>query len=315
MNLFTPAEFTENYAQAGVKKASLPVGKMLLLGILAGFLIAMGGATASTASHAIPNAGLAKMVSGLLFPFGLAMVILTGAELFTGNVLINISVFEGKTGFASMLRNWFWVYIGNFCGALLVAAGMAFLGCLNLSGGGFAVSTMKVAAAGVGDHGEIARGERAESVGVDMEGNGPRIRDAPETRDRARHLQAAEIQERVEGRGNAAAAAAQHGAVRKLLRAAVAEAGGRLNFDIGMPESEHFHHRIVLYPENREAASGKQVTGARRRRIMEQGIGRHIMPVFVWAGPERAGRSCSPAKRNALSFRLGGIFRDAGAGI
>lgn len=147
MNLFTPVEFTENYAQAGVKKASLPVGKMLLLGMLAGFLIAMGGATASTASHAISNAGLAKMVSGLLFPFGLAMVILTGAELFTGNVLINISVFEGKTGFGSMLRNWVWVYIGNFCGAILVAAGMAFLGCLNLSGGGFAVSAIKVAAA------------------------------------------------------------------------------------------------------------------------------------------------------------------------
>ena len=106
MNLFTPAEFTENYAQAGVKKASLPISKMLLLGMLAGFLIAMGGATASTASHAIANAGLSKMVSGLLFPFGLAMVILTGAELFTGNVLINISVFEGKTGFSSMLRNW-----------------------------------------------------------------------------------------------------------------------------------------------------------------------------------------------------------------
>ena len=147
MNLFTPAEFTENYAQAGVKKASLPISKMLLLGMLAGFLIAMGGATASTASHAIANAGLSKMVSGLLFPFGLAMVILTGAELFTGNVLINISVFEGKTGFSSMLRNWFWVYIANFLGALLVAAGMAFLGCLNLSGGGFAVSAMKVAAA------------------------------------------------------------------------------------------------------------------------------------------------------------------------
>ena len=147
MNLFTPAEFTENYAQAGVKKASLPVPKMLLLGMLAGFLIAMGGATASTASHAIPNAGLAKMVSGLLFPFGLGMVILTGAELFTGNVLINISVFEGKTSFASMLRNWFWVYIGNFLGALLVAAGMAFLGCMNLSGGAFAVSSMKVAIA------------------------------------------------------------------------------------------------------------------------------------------------------------------------
>ncbi|MER2139526.1 MAG: formate/nitrite transporter family protein, partial [Succiniclasticum sp.] len=147
MNLFTPAEFTENYAQTGVKKASLPVAKMLLLGMLAGFLIAMGGATASTASHAITNAGLSKMVSGLLFPFGLAMVILTGAELFTGNVLINISVFSGKTGFGSMLRNWFWVYIGNFLGALLVAAAMAFLGCMNLSGGGFAVSSMKVAIA------------------------------------------------------------------------------------------------------------------------------------------------------------------------
>lgn len=46
-----------------------------------------------------------------------------------------------------MLRNWVWVYIGNFCGAILVAAGMAFLGCLNLSGGGFAVSAIKVAAA------------------------------------------------------------------------------------------------------------------------------------------------------------------------
>lgn len=75
VNLFTPAETVENYAAAGVAKTQAPAWRLLLLGILAGFLIAMGGAVTNTAGHSIANVGLCRLVSGLLFPFGLAMVI------------------------------------------------------------------------------------------------------------------------------------------------------------------------------------------------------------------------------------------------
>ena len=69
---------------------------MFLLAVLAGFFIAMGGTAANTAAHSIANVGAARMVCGLLFPFGLAMVVLIGAELFTGNTLITISVLDGQ---------------------------------------------------------------------------------------------------------------------------------------------------------------------------------------------------------------------------
>lgn len=116
-----------------------------MLGILAGFLIAMGGAVTNTAGHSIANVGLCRLVSGLLFPFGLAMVILTGAELFTGNTLLFLSVLNQRTSAARMLRNWGLVYLGNFAGALAVAAGCAFSGQMDYSAGGLAVFTIKAA--------------------------------------------------------------------------------------------------------------------------------------------------------------------------
>lgn len=146
MNLLTPAEVTANYAQAGAAKTRMSGCRLLLLGILAGFLIAMGGAVTNTAGHAIANVGLCRLVSGLLFPFGLAMVVLTGAELFTGNTLITISVLDRQATVGGLLRNWGLVYLGNTVGALLTAAGCAFSGQLDYSAGGLAVFTMKVAA-------------------------------------------------------------------------------------------------------------------------------------------------------------------------
>ena len=146
MNLFTPVETVENYAAAGVAKTQAPVWRLLMLGILAGFLIAMGGAVTNTAGHSIANVGLCRLVSGLLFPFGLAMVILTGAELFTGNTLLFLSVLNQRTSAARMLRNWGLVYLGNFAGALAVAAGCAFSGQMDYSAGGLAVFTIKAAA-------------------------------------------------------------------------------------------------------------------------------------------------------------------------
>ena len=74
MQLFTPAETAKNYAAAGAAKTRQPAWRLLLLGILAGFFIAMGAAVTNTASHSLDNVGLARVLSGLLFPFGLAMV-------------------------------------------------------------------------------------------------------------------------------------------------------------------------------------------------------------------------------------------------
>lgn len=147
MNLFTPAEVVKNYAAAGKKKTELPVWKMLILGILAGMFIALGSAATNTASHSISDVSTIRTMCGLLFPGGLCLVILMGGELFTGNNLIIISVLEKKTSISKMMKNWFFVYIGNFIGSLVVAYGCARFGQMNFSSGGLAVFTMKLAAA------------------------------------------------------------------------------------------------------------------------------------------------------------------------
>lgn len=146
MNLFTPKECASNYAAAGRVKTQMPVLKMFVLAVMAGFFIAVAGAVTNTSVHSIDNVGVARMICGLLFPFGLAMVVLTGAELFTGNTLITISVLDRQATVTGMLRNWSVVYPGNAVGAILVAAGCAYGGQLNYSGGQLAVFTMKLAA-------------------------------------------------------------------------------------------------------------------------------------------------------------------------
>ena len=146
MNLFTAPEVIKNYAAAGKKKTELSVFRMLVLGILAGMFIALGAAVTNTAAHTIADVSTARIICGLLFPAGLSLVILMGGELFTGNCLISISVLEKETTTGMMLKNWLFVYIGNFIGSIIVAAGCAYFGQMNYSGGGLAVFTMKLAA-------------------------------------------------------------------------------------------------------------------------------------------------------------------------
>lgn len=145
--MLSPGEFVDSYTAIGASKAKAPLYKLFLLAILAGFLIGMGGAVTNTASHAIENVSAAKIICGLLFPFGLIMVVLTGAELFTGNCLITISVLAKRTSLGGMLRNLCIVYAGNFVGAAALSAACAYSGQMNLSGGSLAVTTIKIAAA------------------------------------------------------------------------------------------------------------------------------------------------------------------------
>ena len=79
----------------------------------------------------------------MVFPIGIAMVMVTRAELFTGNALILISILSRENTVKRLLRNWFFVYTGNFVGALLLAAGNVFSGHLDYSS--LAVSSINIA--------------------------------------------------------------------------------------------------------------------------------------------------------------------------
>lgn len=143
----SPADIAARYADVGAGKTKRSTAQLVILGIFAGLLIAMGGASTNTAVFGITDPWLIKLICGLLFPFGLGMVVIMGAELFTGNCLIPISLWANKCTAAGMLRNWVIVYLSNFAGSLLVAAGCALFGQFDLGGGQLAVYTMKVAAA------------------------------------------------------------------------------------------------------------------------------------------------------------------------
>ena len=145
MNLFTAAETAANYANAGAAKAKLPISKMLVLGVLAGFLIGFPSCVTNMATYALDNNSTIRMISGLLFAFGLGMVVISGAELFTGNTLITISVLEKKATLAGMLRNWLFVYIGNFVGSMVLSFICAQFGWLSAGNGALAVASMRTA--------------------------------------------------------------------------------------------------------------------------------------------------------------------------
>lgn len=131
--------------KGAVNKANLPLGRMILLGMLAGGFIALGANTSSVAAHGIADVGLARLVSGVIFPVGLMMIVFVGGELFTGNCLITMAVLDKRTTWAKLLRNLLLVYISNLAGSLILVALSALCGQWNYSGGGLGAYTIKVA--------------------------------------------------------------------------------------------------------------------------------------------------------------------------
>jgi len=146
----SPKEVAQNYIATGLAKTKLPAVKMLLLGLLAGMFIALAGVGASIASVSIQTASVAKLVGALVFPTGLAMVLIAGSELFTGNCLLVIPVLQKEAKFSGMIKNWFFVYIGNFIGGVLVAALTVYGGTYSLFGGAAAAGVMNTAITKVG---------------------------------------------------------------------------------------------------------------------------------------------------------------------
>jgi formate/nitrite transporter len=134
----------------GVKKANLPADNMFALAVLAGGFISMGAIFATTvAAGSMPIKdpsgalvlatgfpyGVIRLLMGLVFSIGLILVVVGGAELFTGNTLIIMAFANKKVTFSQLMRNWGIVYAGNFVGSIGTAVIM-FLGKQYLFGNG-----------------------------------------------------------------------------------------------------------------------------------------------------------------------------------
>lgn len=132
-----PAEMADKAEAVGIRKANMDFWTMFVLAVLAGAFIAAGAifATTVSAGGAVLPYGVGRLLSGLAFCLGLIMVIVAGAELFTGNNLIVMAWAAGKVTTQKLLRNWLIVYLGNFAGAVLTAF-IVFISKQYLSGNG-----------------------------------------------------------------------------------------------------------------------------------------------------------------------------------
>lgn len=130
--MHSPLEVAKSYVEIGAHKVKLSAFKMIILGIFAGMYVAFAGTAAQTAAATIENPSIGRLVSACVFPAGLAMVLVAGSELFTGNNLIIISVLEKRVKIREMLKNWFFVYLGNSIGAALVGIAVVYSGIPSL---------------------------------------------------------------------------------------------------------------------------------------------------------------------------------------
>ena len=123
MSVATPTETLKKASDAGLAKASsrtLP--KLIVAGILAGAYIALGGVLSIVIGFGFPditsaNPGMQRLLSGLVFPIGLMLVVVLGADLFTGNnALLMPPLLERRIGLWKVLSNWTVIWLTNFGG-------------------------------------------------------------------------------------------------------------------------------------------------------------------------------------------------------
>jgi len=118
---FTPAEMAKKVEAASIRKANLNFMSLFALSVLAGAFIAFGCEFYTLAVFdSNLSIGLTRVIGGITFSVGLILVIVAGAELFTGNNLIIMGVVSRTVSFKQLLRNWSVSYMGNFFGAILL---------------------------------------------------------------------------------------------------------------------------------------------------------------------------------------------------
>lgn len=152
LDALPPAEMARRAATVGVEKAAMDAGRTLALAVLAGAFVALGGVFATTALTGTDGApwGPARVLAGVVFSLGLVLVVVGGAELFTGNALIVMAWASRGVSTRALLRNWLLVFAGNFAGAAATAVMVWLGGVHHMAGGGFGATALGIAQAKVG---------------------------------------------------------------------------------------------------------------------------------------------------------------------
>lgn len=142
-----PTEMAQKAEDLGLKKANLDFWTLFALSVLAGAFIGLGAVfatTVSTGGGELPY-GVNRLITGVAFCLGLILVIVGGAELFTGNTLIIMGFMSGKVPFRGLIRNWGIVYLGNFVGSVLTAIGMFLSKQYTFANGGVGLNILNIA--------------------------------------------------------------------------------------------------------------------------------------------------------------------------
>ena len=141
-----PAEIAAKAETVGVTKAGLPLYRLVTLGVLAGAFIALGAnfSQVITADTGL-SPGIRSLLGGMVFSLGLILVVISGAELFTGNTLIVMAFASRRVTAARLLRNWGVVYVANFVGSVAVAAMVDWSGKLDAGDGALGARVLAVA--------------------------------------------------------------------------------------------------------------------------------------------------------------------------
>lgn len=144
---FTPPEMLDIASDNAYKKAKMPISRTLSLSILAGMYIGFGGllvVLVGSGTAGVPY-GLVKLLMGLVFSIGLILVVIGGAELFTGSTIVALAAVDKKNSWLKVFKNWGLVYLGNFIGALILAALILLSKQYTLGGGLISESIFKIA--------------------------------------------------------------------------------------------------------------------------------------------------------------------------
>ena len=128
----TPGEVANATINSGIKKANLKLSSCILLGILAGVFIGLGGLGNILVTQTLSSidVGLARLAGAAVFPVGLILVVICGAELFTGNNLMTLAFMNKKISLSGLLTNWSIVYLANFVGSVVLVLGVFYGGTL-----------------------------------------------------------------------------------------------------------------------------------------------------------------------------------------
>jgi len=145
---YSPQQIAVRVEESGVAKAHLPLLTLTLLGLLAGAFIALGGLYYTiVASDATLGFAATRVLGGLVFSVGLVLVIVAGAELFTGNNLLAMAWVDGRISTGELVRNWSVALAANAVGAAGIALLVMLSGHPQMNGGAVAATAVKIAAA------------------------------------------------------------------------------------------------------------------------------------------------------------------------